>query len=37
MRIHPFEAHIVVYTIEEGEGVLIVRVRHGHEDWAGEA
>lgn len=37
MRIHPFKAHLVVYQIEEDGGVLIVRVRHGHEDWSSEA
>ncbi len=37
MRIHPFKAHLVVYTIENDGSVLIVRVRHGHEDWATEA
>jgi len=34
MRIHPFKAHLVVYRIEKDGGILIVRVRHGHEDWA---
>ncbi|HEV7309913.1 type II toxin-antitoxin system RelE/ParE family toxin [Ensifer sp.] len=33
MRIHPFKAHLVVYRIEPGDDILIVRVRHGHEDW----
>lgn len=33
MRIHPFKAHLVVYRIEEDGDILIVRVRHGHEDW----
>lgn len=37
MRIHPFEAHLIVYRIEEGGDVFIVLVRHGHEDWAGTA
>ncbi len=36
MRIHPFRAHLVVYQIEDDGDVLIVRVRHGHEDWASE-
>jgi len=36
MRIHPFKAHLVVYRIEADGGVFIVRVRHGHEDWANE-
>jgi len=30
--VHPYKAHLVVYVVEE-EGVLILRVRHGHEDW----
>ena len=34
MRIHPFKAHLVVYRIEADGDVLIVRIRHGHEDWA---
>jgi toxin ParE1/3/4 len=36
MRIHPFKAHLVIYRIEKDGDVLIVRVRHGHEDWASE-
>ncbi|GLQ79446.1 hypothetical protein GCM10007881_29640 [Mesorhizobium huakuii] len=36
MRIHPFKAQIVVYRIEADGDVFIVRVRHGHEDWASE-
>ncbi|MEJ1172878.1 type II toxin-antitoxin system RelE/ParE family toxin [Agrobacterium sp. CMT1] len=34
VRIHPFRAHLVVYRVEADDDVLIVRVRHGHEDWA---
>lgn len=34
--IHPFQAHLVVYTIDESGDVLIVRVRHGHEDWSND-
>lgn len=26
--------HIVLYTVDEGEDIFIVRVRHGREDWA---
>lgn len=37
MRIHPFQAHLVVYMIEDDGGILIVRIRHGHEDWAGDS
>ena len=32
MRIYPVGVHVVVYLVDE-DGVLIVRVRHGHEDW----
>ena len=32
MRLHPHRAHIIAYTIHE-EGILIVRVLHGREDW----
>lgn len=34
MRVHPCKAHLVVYRIEEDGDILIIRVRHGHEDWA---
>ena len=37
MRIHPFKAHLLIYRIEEDGDILIVRVRHGHEDWTDEA
>jgi toxin ParE1/3/4 len=36
MRIYPSKAHLIIYRIEEGGDILIVRVRHGHEDWLGE-
>jgi toxin ParE1/3/4 len=32
VRAHPFKAHIVVYVLR-GDDILIVRIRHGHEDW----
>ncbi|MEO1702353.1 MAG: type II toxin-antitoxin system RelE/ParE family toxin [Pseudomonadota bacterium] len=34
VRIHPYKAHLIVYTVDEQDDILIVRVRHGHEDWA---
>ena len=37
IRVHAFKAHLVLYVIEEEGGVLVVRVRHGHEDWAAES
>jgi toxin ParE1/3/4 len=35
VRIHPCGSHLVVYVIEADGGILIVRVRHRREDWAG--
>ncbi|HEY9056119.1 MAG TPA: type II toxin-antitoxin system RelE/ParE family toxin [Aurantimonas sp.] len=32
VRVHPCGSHVIVYVIDQN-GVLIVRVRHGHEDW----
>jgi toxin ParE1/3/4 len=37
IRIHPFRAHLIVYREESDHSILIIRIRHGHEDWAGEA
>ncbi|CAN7621866.1 type II toxin-antitoxin system RelE/ParE family toxin [Pararhizobium sp. LjRoot238] len=37
MHIHPFKAHLVVYRIDDDGDIFIVRVRHGHEDWTGDA
>ena len=33
VRIFPFKAHLVVYLVDENNDVLIVRIRHGHENW----
>ena len=32
VRARPYRSHVILYAVEEGE-VLILRVRHGHEDW----
>jgi toxin ParE1/3/4 len=32
VRIHPYEAHLVIYTVEDN-GLLIVRVLHGRSQW----
>ena len=32
MRLHPYGAHMIVYTIK-GDDILIVRVLHGRQDW----
>jgi toxin ParE1/3/4 len=37
VRIHPFKAHLVVYRVEENGAIFVIRIRHGHEDWAGDS
>jgi toxin ParE1/3/4 len=37
LRIHRFRAHLVVYGVGADDDVLIVRVRHAHEDWVNES
>ncbi|MBU1383478.1 MAG: type II toxin-antitoxin system RelE/ParE family toxin [Alphaproteobacteria bacterium] len=32
VRIHAYGAHIIVYLVEP-DGVLILRIRHGRENW----
>ncbi|WP_019594807.1 type II toxin-antitoxin system RelE/ParE family toxin [Thioalkalivibrio sp. ALM2T] len=36
VRVHPVGSHIVLYRID-GDEILIIRIRHAHEDWEGEA
>lgn len=33
VRVHPVQAHLVVYRVDDDGGVFVIRVRHGHEDW----
>ena len=33
VRIHPYKSHLIVYVIDAGNDVLILRFRHGREDW----
>ena len=32
VRIHRCKAHLIVYLVQDKD-VLILRIRHGHEDW----
>ena len=32
VRVYPYQAHVLVYLLE-GNDILIVRIRHGREDW----
>ncbi len=36
-RAYPYKSHLILYDIDAMGGVLVVRIRHGHEDWAGQA
>jgi toxin ParE1/3/4 len=33
LRAHRFQSHLIVYDLLPDEGILIVRDRHGREDW----
>jgi toxin ParE1/3/4 len=37
VRIHPVEAHLAVYRVEDDGNIFIIRVRHGREDWQASA
>ncbi len=36
VRAHRYRSHLVIYEIDENETVIILRVRHGREDWLGD-
>ena len=33
VRVHRYQSHLIIYEIAEDDMVLILRVRHGREDW----
>lgn len=33
VRIFPYRSHVIVYLVEDNGGILVLRVRHGREDW----
>ncbi len=33
VRVHPYRSHIIIYLIDNDCDILILRVRHGREDW----
>ncbi|MDO1584652.1 type II toxin-antitoxin system RelE/ParE family toxin [Rhizobium oryzicola] len=37
VRVHPFQAHLIIYRIEENNDILVIRVRHAHEDWIADS
>lgn len=36
VRAHPFKAHLVVYEVGDNRDIVILRVRHGREDWVSD-
>ena len=36
VRAFPHQAHVIVYEIDEGGDILVLRIRHGHEDWVAD-
>ena len=36
VRIYPFGAHLVIYTIQPDGEILVLRIRHAREDWAND-
>ena len=37
LRAHRFQSHLIFYDMQPDGGILIVRIRHGREDWLAEA
>jgi toxin ParE1/3/4 len=33
VRVHRYQSHLIVYELAEDDTVLILRVRHGREEW----
>ena len=34
IRAYPYKSHVILYDIDLTGDVLVVRIRHAHEDWA---
>jgi len=37
VRAYPYKSHLVIYELEGNDAVVILRVRHGREDWLPDA
>lgn len=37
VRAFRYKAHVIVYELDEADNVVILRVRHGREDWTSDA
>lgn len=33
VRVHPFGAHLIIYQTLDTRDILVIRIRHAHEDW----
>jgi toxin ParE1/3/4 len=33
VRVHPIGSHLIVYTLDDRDEVLILRIRHANEGW----
>ena len=33
VRAYPYKSHVILYDIDDRGDVLVVRIRHSHEDW----
>ena len=33
VRAHAHQSHVIIYDVDDHGDVLIVRIRHAHEDW----
>ena len=33
VRAHTHQAHVLLYDVDDAGNVLVVRIRHAHEDW----
>ncbi|MEM9838022.1 MAG: type II toxin-antitoxin system RelE/ParE family toxin [Pseudomonadota bacterium] len=33
VRIYRFKSHLIVYVVEPSRDILVLRIRHGREDW----
>ncbi len=36
VRALPHQAHVIVYEVDDRGEVLVLRIRHGHEDWVAD-
>lgn len=37
VHIHPIGQHLVIYQQLPDQSILIIRIRHGHEDWLNQS